>query len=103
MIPKELIQDNLARCLEDTSFLGWPGLKKGKVRDVYDFGERLILVTTDRLSAFDRILTCVPFKGQVLNQVSAFWFEATRDLVTNHILDIRTPTRPWPGSVVRSR
>ncbi len=107
MISKAIIREHLGSVLEDTSFLGLPGQKKGKVRDLYDLGDKLILVTTDRLSAFDRILTCVPFKGQVLNQVSAFWFEATRDIVANHILEVPDPNvtvarkcRPFPAEFV---
>ena len=63
----------------------------GKVRDIYTQDERLILVTTDRLSAFDRILGLVPYKGQVLNQLAAFWFEATQDIVANHVLAVPDP------------
>ena len=107
MISKAMIRENLTRCLEATSFLGLPGLKKGKVRDAYDLGDKLVLVTTDRQSAFDRVLACVPFKGQVLNQVSAFWFEATRDIVANQILGVPDPNvtvakkcRPFPVEFV---
>jgi len=107
MISKAMIRENLTRCLEATSFLALPGLKKGKVRDAYDMGDKLVLVTTDRQSAFDRILACVPFKGQVLNQVSAFWFEATRDIVANQILGVPDPNvtvakkcRPFPVEFV---
>ncbi len=64
---------------------------QGKVRDIYTQDERLILVTTDRLSAFDRILGLVPYKGQVLNQLAAFWFEATQDIVANHVLAVPDP------------
>jgi phosphoribosylaminoimidazole-succinocarboxamide synthase len=63
----------------------------GKVRDVYDQGDRLVLITTDRHSSFDRIIAHVPWKGQVLNQVSAFWFEQTKDIVPNHVLAIPDP------------
>jgi phosphoribosylaminoimidazole-succinocarboxamide synthase len=107
MISKAIIRENLTRCLEATSFLALPGLKKGKVRDAYDLGDKLVLVTTDRQSAFDRVLACIPFKGQVLNQVSAFWFEATRDIVANQILDVPDPNvtvakkcRPFPVEFV---
>jgi len=107
MISKAMIRENLTRCLETTSFLALPGLKKGKVRDAYDLGDKLVLVTTDRQSAFDRVLACVPFKGQVLNQVSAFWFEATRDIVANQILGVPDPNvtvakkcRPFPVEFV---
>ncbi|MBD3242692.1 MAG: phosphoribosylaminoimidazolesuccinocarboxamide synthase, partial [Chitinivibrionales bacterium] len=71
MVPREVIADHLKTCLDDTSFLGIDGLRRGKVRDSYDLGDRLLLITTDRQSAFDRVLACIPFKGQVLNQVSA--------------------------------
>jgi len=64
----------------------------GKVRDVYTVGDFTLIVTTDRQSAFDRLLACVPFKGQVLNLVSAFWFEATRHIVPNHLVEIPHPS-----------
>ena len=63
----------------------------GKVRDIYDQGDRLVLVTTDRHSSFDRIIAHVPWKGQVLNQVSAHWFELTNDIVPNHVLAVPDP------------
>jgi phosphoribosylaminoimidazole-succinocarboxamide synthase len=65
---------------------------EGKVRDWYDLPDnKRLLVTTDRLSAFDRNLALVPYKGQVLNQLSAWWFEKTADLIPNHILSIPDP------------
>jgi len=91
MINKDRIQKNIDNCLTDTSFLSIPNRKKGKVRDQYDLGDSLLLITTDRQSAFDRVLASIPFKGQVLNQVSAFWFEQTKDIVKNHIIDIPDP------------
>ncbi len=63
----------------------------GKVRDTYRQGDRLILVTTDRLSAFDHVLTTIPFKGEVLNRLAAFWFERTKHVVPNHVLDVPDP------------
>ncbi len=65
--------------------------KTGKVRDIYDLGDRLALVTTDRHSSFDRIIAHIPWKGQVLNQVSAWWFEQTRDIVPNHVISVPDP------------
>jgi phosphoribosylaminoimidazole-succinocarboxamide synthase len=59
---------------------------QGKVRDVYDLGDRLVIVTTDRISAFDRVLDTVPFKGEILNNLSLFWFEKTKDIIPNHII-----------------
>jgi phosphoribosylaminoimidazole-succinocarboxamide synthase len=91
MFPREFIKQNLRNCLTDTSFLKLPGRKQGKVRDTYDLGNTLILVTTDRQSAFDRVLASIPFKGAVLNQVSGFWFEKTRHIVRNHVISIPDP------------
>ena len=73
----------------DLPFLG--PKTQGKVRDIYHQGDQLVLVTTDRLSAFDRILGLVPYKGQVLNQLAAFWFEQTHEIVPNHLLDLPDP------------
>jgi phosphoribosylaminoimidazole-succinocarboxamide synthase len=61
--------------------------RHGKVRDIYDFGDRLLIVATDRLSAFDYVLgSGIPDKGKVLTQISAFWFDRTRAIVANHVL-----------------
>jgi phosphoribosylaminoimidazole-succinocarboxamide synthase len=69
-----------------------PGLYRGKVRDNYDLPDgRRVLVTSDRLSAFDRVLCCVPFKGQVLNSVARWAFEQTADLCPSHVLDYPDP------------
>lgn len=91
MIDRDLIRDNLDNCLEEASHLEFPGYRRGKVRDTFDLGDKLILVTTDRQSAFDRVLASIPFKGQALNQVSAFWFEQTRDIVPNHVMAVPDP------------
>ena len=61
------------------------------MRDIYVSGDRRVLITTDRISAFDRVLGAIPFKGQVLNQLSAWWFEQTRDIVANHVLAVPDP------------
>jgi phosphoribosylaminoimidazole-succinocarboxamide synthase len=66
-------------------------VSRGKVRDIIDLGETLLISTTDRLSAFDRVLTTIPCKGQVLNELSLFWFEATRAIMPNHILERISP------------
>jgi len=63
----------------------------GKVRDTYVGEDKVFLITTDRISAFDRVLSTIPFKGQVLNQISAFWFEKTKDIVDNHVIEIPDP------------
>jgi len=79
----------------------------GKVREIYRQDDHLILITTDRLSAFDHILGLVPYKGQVLNQLAAFWFDATQDIVPNHLVALPDPNvavvracRPLPVEVV---
>ena len=63
----------------------------GKVRDIYRHGDELVVVTTDRHSSFDRNIAHIPWKGQVLNQVSAWWFDKTRDIAPNHLLTIPDP------------
>ena len=62
-------------------------LSRGKVRDIYDLGESLLLISTDRISAFDHILhELIPYKGYVLNQISKFWFERTKNIINNHYI-----------------
>lgn len=83
----DLIRNELNHCLTETHFQF--GKKyQGKVRDTYDLGDKLLLITTDRLSAFDRVLAAVPFKGQVLNLTSAWWFEQTEHILPNHVISI---------------
>ena len=65
--------------------------KTGKVRDQYDLSDTLALITTDRQSAFDRVLASIPFKGQVLNLTSAWWFEQTKHIIDNHIISVADP------------
>jgi phosphoribosylaminoimidazole-succinocarboxamide synthase len=66
---------------------------RGKVRDTYDLGERLLIVATDRISAFDVVLpTGIPYKGKVLSQMSAWWFERTKDVVPNHFIRVADGT-----------
>lgn len=86
MIDRERIKQQLNHCLTETHFEVFGKKYTGKVRDTYDVGDKLILVTTDRQSAFDRVLAAIPFKGQVLNQVSLFWFNQTEDIVPNHVI-----------------
>ncbi len=63
----------------------------GKVRDIYMRDQNRVMITTDRVSAFDRVLGVIPFKGQVLNQLSAWWFEQTSDIIENHIIAVPDP------------
>jgi len=83
------ITQTLDHCITASDF---PGKKYvGKVRDVYDQGDNLLLVTTDRLTAFDRYLTSIPFKGIVLNQISAWWFAKTKHIIANHVIAVPAP------------
>jgi len=71
------------------SNLSLPLFRQGKVRDVYDLGDKLLIVSTDRISAFDVVLPCgIPDKGKVLNQLSAFWFEKTAHILSNHVIKV---------------
>ena len=91
MISKDQLRRLLPTALDDTD-LPLSQKNSGKVRDWYALpdGKRLI-ITTDRLSAFDRILAAVPYKGQVLNQLSAWWFEQTQDMIPNHLVSLPDP------------
>ena len=72
--------------------LGFPLLKRGKVRDIYDLGENLLIVSTDRISAFDVVLpNGIPCKGEALTRLSAYWFNGTKEIVPNHILKLVDP------------
>ena len=84
------IRAELGNCLTETN-LPKGNKISGKARDRYDLGDRLVLITTDRQSAFDRVLAAIPFKGQVLNMTSAWWFEQTRHIVPNHVLSVPDP------------
>jgi phosphoribosylaminoimidazole-succinocarboxamide synthase len=95
MISSEKLQSLLPIAFAESN-LPLPGKQSGKVRDWYPLaGGKRLLVTTDRLSAFDRILARVPYKGQVLNQLAAWWFETTADIIPNH-----TVSAPDPNALV---
>ena len=82
----------LANCLTDAEFPELPNFQRGKVRDSYDLPDgRRVMIATDRQSAFDIVLAAVPFKGQVLNETALFWFEETRDICPNHVIDYPDP------------
>ena len=107
MVERSFLEQSLPAALAavDLPFLGVR--TSGKVRELYSHADQLILVTTDRLSAFDRILGLVPFKGQVLNQLAAFWFAQTRTVIANHLVATPDPNvtiarrcRPLPVEVV---
>jgi phosphoribosylaminoimidazole-succinocarboxamide synthase len=83
---------HLDNVLFDATIPELPNHYRGKVRDNYDLPDgRRIIIATDRLSAFDRIITAIPFKGQVLTQIARFWFDATRDICPNHVIAYPDP------------
>jgi phosphoribosylaminoimidazole-succinocarboxamide synthase len=84
----------------ETRLEGLTPFRQGKVRDLYDVGAQLLMVATDRISAFDYVLaTGIPDKGAVLNQLSAFWFDRTADIVPNHV--VATDPAQYPGEARR--
>ena len=97
MTPDEL-KDQLPHTLERTQFSSLGSRYEGKVRDVYNRGDHLIIITTDRVSAFDRILGTIPFKGEILNHIASAGFAATQDIVPNHLLD-----EPDPNVVIAKK
>ena len=107
MLTHQDLLDAIPNCLDRTDFAGLGEKYEGKVRDVYGQNGRRILITTDRVSAFDRVLGLIPYKGQVLNQLSAWWFEQTADLARNHVISVPDPNvtiaheaQPLPVEIV---
>ena len=105
-----MLTDAALRALLPHAFdhTGLPGVDSGKVREWYSLGDgRRLLITTDRLSAFDRILAAVPYKGQVLNQLAAWWFARTANIIPNHLIALPDPNaalvreaQPFPVEVI---
>lgn len=91
MVVPTLLRAALRDCLDATDLPQFGDKYEGKVRDNYTAGGRRFIVVTDRISAFDRVLGTVPFKGQVLNRLAAWWFERTRGVVPNHMVRVPDP------------
>ncbi|MDI6773825.1 MAG: phosphoribosylaminoimidazolesuccinocarboxamide synthase [Verrucomicrobiota bacterium] len=91
MISEDRIRAVVGNVLESTRFRGLGKREQGKVRDSYVRPGQRILVTTDRISAFDCVLGTIPLKGQALNQIAAYWFEITRDIAMNHVVAVPDP------------
>ncbi|MFO8018866.1 MAG: phosphoribosylaminoimidazolesuccinocarboxamide synthase [Promethearchaeia archaeon] len=88
---EDLIKQQFENTLKETNFEGLGKLYRGKVRDNYIKEDNRIIIASDRLSSFDRVITTIPFKGQMLNQISAFWFDKTSHIVKNHLIDVPDP------------
>ena len=90
MVSETVLKNQLKYALDKTNF-NFGKKYEGKVRDNYVIDGKRVIITTDRISAFDRVLCTIPFKGQVLNQTSAFWFDKTKGIVKNHVIDVPDP------------
>lgn len=90
---RDIIKKQFDKTLKETNYPSLGKIYKGKVRDNYinENEKTRVIIATDRLSAFDRVITTIPFKGQLLNQISAFWFDKTKSLVKNHIINVPDP------------
>lgn len=91
---REVIESNIGKTFEGYAESEVPAavsFYKGKVRDVFTKGDKLLICTSDRISAFDRVLTTIPCKGQVLNEIALFWFDKTADIIENHIIKKVSP------------
>ncbi len=91
MVSEEQIRAQLNDTLDQADFGPGCDAEMGKVREWCKMGDQRVIVTSDRISAFDCVLGTIPFKGQVLNQLAAFWFEKTKDIVPNHIVSMPDP------------
>ena len=91
MLTTDQIRRAIPHVLTETSLPGLGSRMQGKVRDFYRTDGKRVLITTDRLSAFDRVVGLIPFKGQVLNQLAASWFKGTGDIVPNHLIAVPDP------------
>lgn len=91
MISKQKVIENIPLALKSINLSKLGKKHQGKVRDSYALKEKRIIITTDRQSAFDRVLGLIPFKGQVLTRLSEFWFKKTSDIIQNHLLSVPDP------------
>src|SRR5258708_30366718 len=103
----QLFRAQLPFTLREADFPGLGTLYRGKVRDNFSRKGRIVMIASDRRSAFDRVLTTIPFKGELLNRITSFWFAKTRDIARNHLLEVPEPSvlvvkklRPLPVEMV---
>jgi len=92
MLTDDKLRAQLPHTLERLDLPALGELYRGKVRDNYSRGDRIVMVTTDRVSAFDHVLGTIPFKGEVLSRLTAFWFEKVKDIAPTHVLDLPDPS-----------
>ncbi len=92
MLTDDLLRAQLPHTLRQLDLPGLGELYRGKVRDNYSRGDRIVMVTTDRISAFDHVLGTIPFKGEVLSRLTAFWFDKVKDIAPIHLIDSPDPS-----------
>jgi phosphoribosylaminoimidazole-succinocarboxamide synthase len=107
MIPDAQLRAQLTHTLRQIDLPGLGELYRGKVRDNYARGDRIVMITTDRISAFDHVLGTIPFKGEVLSRLTAFWFGKVKDIAPTHLVDVPDPSvqvvkraKPLPIEIV---
>ncbi len=107
MIPDAQLKAQLPHTLRQIDLAGLGELYRGKVRDNYSRGDRIVMITTDRISAFDHVLGTIPFKGEVLSRLTAFWFDKVKDIAPTHLVDVPDPSvqvvkraKPLPIEIV---
>jgi phosphoribosylaminoimidazole-succinocarboxamide synthase len=92
MLNDDAIRAQLPHTLQQLDLPALGELYRGKVRDNYSRGDRMVMVTTDRVSAFDHVLGTIPFKGEVLSRLTSFWFEKVKDIAPTHLVDVPDPS-----------
>ena len=92
MLNDDALRAQLPHCLRQLDLPALGELYRGKVRDNYSRGDRIVMVTTDRVSAFDHVLGTIPFKGEVLSRLTSFWFEKVKDIAPTHLVDVPDPS-----------
>ncbi len=91
MISEKVIRENIPTAIQTIKIKGLGKRQNGKVRDWFDKDGFRILIATDRISAFDRVVGLIPFRGAILNKLSEYWFEKTRDIIANHMIGVVDP------------
>jgi phosphoribosylaminoimidazole-succinocarboxamide synthase len=92
MIPEPSVRAQLPHTLRQLDLPALGQLYRGKVRDNYSRGDRIVMITTDRVSAFDHVLGTIPFKGEVLSRLTLFWFDKVKDIAPTHLVDAPDPS-----------
>lgn len=107
MFTDDKLRAQLPHTLRQLDLPALGDLYRGKVRDNYGRGDRIVMITTDRVSAFDHVLGTIPFKGEVLSRLTAFWFEKVKDIAPTHLVDVPDPSvmvvkkaKPLPIEIV---